>query len=208
MKKTLIRAFPVAAVAAGVAIVLALRADDDVKHVRVNVRYNAEHADRASDHAEHAQDHAEHVQEHAEHQHQRHIQFECGDDGSMELRLAALIGLITMDTDKAMPILKPVLQNRESCSVELRRKAVFLVSQHETEETIPLLHESAVDESRLRGPGAGGVLDRTDFTSRSRGRARIDSERHKRRRPAREGDLLTLAARQQSRKRHPARLCR
>ena len=34
-----------------------------------------------------------------------------------------------MDSGRALPILKQVLQRRDECSVELRRKAVFLVSQ-------------------------------------------------------------------------------
>ena len=132
MKRLVIRAFPVAAVAAGVAIVLALRAEHSNSHVRVVVTPSVEHA-------EHAQ-HAEPVREH-----DAQISFECGD-GNMGTRLAALNALITMDTDKALPILIPVLQNRDECAVELRRKAVFLVSQHETAETVGLLHEAAVDD--------------------------------------------------------------
>jgi TolA-binding protein len=52
----------------------------------------------------------------------------CEDQDS-ELRLAALNALLQMDADRAMPILKQVLERRDPCSVELRRKAVFLVSQ-------------------------------------------------------------------------------
>jgi HEAT repeat protein len=132
MKRLMIRVFPVAAVVAGVAVALTLRAQHSDSHVTVAVTPSIEsHAE----HAEHA-DHAEHQQ------HARDYAFECGDD-NMETRLAALNALITMDTDKAMPILIPVLQNREACSVELRRKAVFLVSQHETDQTVDLLFNSA-----------------------------------------------------------------
>jgi HEAT repeat protein len=130
----MIRAFPVAAVAAGVAIVFALRAERADSHVTVVVTPSVEA------HVEHA----EHVEQHQQHQ-QTHS-FSCSNGEDMETRLAALNALITWDADKAMPILKPVLQDRDACSVELRRKAVFLVSQHETEETIPLLHESAVND--------------------------------------------------------------
>ena len=129
MKRLMIRVFPVAAVAAGVAVALTLRAQHSDSHVTVAVTPSIE------SHAEHA-DHAEHQQ------HARDYAFECGDD-NMETRLAALNALITMDTDKAMPILIPVLQNREACSVELRRKAVFLVSQHETDQTVDLLFNAA-----------------------------------------------------------------
>ena len=137
MKRLMIRVFPVVAVAAGVAIVFALRADNEVSHVRVKVTRSAEHAEHAQDYAEHAQDHAEHNSE--------HYSFECGD-GDMDTRLAALNALITMDADKAMPILIPVLHNRDECSVELRRKAVFLISQHDTDETVELLYGAAHDD--------------------------------------------------------------
>lgn len=140
MKRFLIRVFPVAAVAAGVAIVFALRPDDHVSHVRVKVYESADHAEHAYDHVEHVQEHAEHVREHAGHR-----SFECGD-GDMDTRLAALNALITMDADKAMPILIPVLHNRDECSVELRRKAVFLISQHDTDETVGLLHGAALED--------------------------------------------------------------
>ncbi|MFC1640248.1 HEAT repeat domain-containing protein [Gemmatimonadota bacterium] len=129
MKRLMIRVFPVAAVAAGVAVALTLRAQHADSHVTVEVSHSIEA------HAEHA--------EHAEHQeHATDYAFECGDE-NMETRLAALNALITMDTDKALPILIPVLQNRDECSVELRRKAVFLVSQHETDETVDLLFNAA-----------------------------------------------------------------
>jgi HEAT repeat protein len=132
----MIRVFPVAAVAAGVAIVFALRAEHADSHVTVVVTPSVEA------HAEHAE-HAEHT-EHAEHVHESYA-FECGD-GDMDTRLAALNALITMDADKAMPILIPVLHNRDECSVELRRKAVFLISQHDTDETVDLLHGVALDD--------------------------------------------------------------
>jgi len=141
MKRTLVRVFPIAAVLAGVAIVFALRAERSNSHVTIHVKPDVRHAEHVREHAEHAREHVEHVREHRSHR----IEFHCGD-GDMETRLAALNALITMDTDKAMPILIPVLQNRDECSVELRRKAVFLVSQHETEETVDLLYEAALDD--------------------------------------------------------------
>ncbi len=52
----------------------------------------------------------------------------CADEDN-ELRLAALNALLQMDSERALPILKQVLERRDTCSVELRRKAVFLVSQ-------------------------------------------------------------------------------
>ncbi|HMG70489.1 MAG TPA: tetratricopeptide repeat protein, partial [Gemmatimonadaceae bacterium] len=54
-------------------------------------------------------------------------------------RIAALNALLQMDAERAMPILKQVLARRDECSVALRRKAVFLVSQKRTAETATIL---------------------------------------------------------------------
>jgi HEAT repeat protein len=54
-------------------------------------------------------------------------------------RIAALNALLQMDAERAMPILKKVLERRDACSVALRRKAVFLVSQKRTPETANIL---------------------------------------------------------------------
>ena len=72
----------------------------------------------------------------AEHGHEHEQHAECND---VDTRVAALNALLQMDTEQAMPILMGVLERRDVCSVELRRKAVFLVSQHETSETIDIL---------------------------------------------------------------------
>jgi len=52
----------------------------------------------------------------------------CPDEDDDE-RIAALNALLQMDADRALPILEKVLARRDKCSVSLRRKAVFLVSQ-------------------------------------------------------------------------------
>ena len=44
-------------------------------------------------------------------------------------RIAALNALMQMDSERAMPILKKVLERRDPCSYVLRRKAVWLISQ-------------------------------------------------------------------------------
>ena len=61
------------------------------------------------------------------------------DDDDNDDRIAALNALLQMDADRAMPILQKVLERRDQCSVALRRKAVFLVSQKRTEETANIL---------------------------------------------------------------------
>jgi HEAT repeat protein len=64
----------------------------------------------------------------------------CPDeDDENDDRIAALNALMQMDADRAMPILKKVLERRDPCSAGLRRKAVFLVSQKRTPETANIL---------------------------------------------------------------------
>jgi HEAT repeat protein len=64
----------------------------------------------------------------------------CPDeDDDNDDRIAALNALLQMDADRAMPILKKVLERRDACSAGLRRKAVFLVSQKRTDETANIL---------------------------------------------------------------------
>src|ERR1051325_6431931 len=64
-------------------------------------------------------------------------------DDDDDLRIAALNGLLQMDAANAVPILRKVLARRDACSVELRRKAVFLVSQKRTAETEDILLDIA-----------------------------------------------------------------
>jgi hypothetical protein len=60
-------------------------------------------------------------------------------DEDSDDRIAALNALLQMDAERAMPILQKVLARRDPCSVALRRKAVFLVSQKRTPETANIL---------------------------------------------------------------------
>lgn len=60
-----------------------------------------------------------------------------------DLRIAALNALLQMDEDRAVPILRQVLARRDPGSMELRRKAVFLVSQKRTSETEDILLDVA-----------------------------------------------------------------
>ena len=64
----------------------------------------------------------------------------CGrDDEDDEIRAAAMNALLQMDAESALPIIKQVLQKRDECSVALREKAVFLLSQKQSPETEALL---------------------------------------------------------------------
>lgn len=53
----------------------------------------------------------------------------CGSKADEEVRMAALEGLMQMNAEDAVPILKDVLKQRDECRIELRKKAVFLLSQ-------------------------------------------------------------------------------
>lgn len=58
-------------------------------------------------------------------------------------RLIALNALLQMQAEQAVPILRQVLQRRDSGSVCLRRQAVFLVSQKKSPETARILLDAA-----------------------------------------------------------------
>jgi len=66
-----------------------------------------------------------------------------GEDDDDDLRIAALNGLLQMDATNALPILKKVLEKRDTCSAGLRRKAVFIVSQKHGAETEDILLDVA-----------------------------------------------------------------
>ncbi|HXF95849.1 MAG TPA: HEAT repeat domain-containing protein, partial [Gemmatimonadales bacterium] len=64
-------------------------------------------------------------------------------DEEDDLRVAALNALLQMDAERAVPVLKTVLAQRDSGSACLRRRAVFLVSQKRTPETEDVLLDAA-----------------------------------------------------------------
>lgn len=68
---------------------------------------------------------------------------DCPRDDDDDVRVEALNALLQMDAERAMPILRQVLERRDTCSVVLRRKAVFLVSQKRTTGTADLLLKTA-----------------------------------------------------------------
>jgi len=66
----------------------------------------------------------------------------CKSDDD-DVRIAALQGLMQMDAESALPILRQVLAKRDACSIELRKQAVFMVSQKRGEESSRILLEVA-----------------------------------------------------------------
>lgn len=94
------------------------------------------------------------------------------DDDDNDVRIAALNGLLQMDGDRALPILQKVLARRDECSVGLRRKALFLVSQKAGSESTDILvsvarqdpdHEIRAQAvfwlSQVQDPRVIGILD-------------------------------------------------
>jgi HEAT repeat protein/outer membrane protein assembly factor BamD (BamD/ComL family) len=67
-----------------------------------------------------------------------------------EIRTAALNALLMVDTERAFPVLRQVLERRDPCSTPLRRTAVFLVAQKATPETERLLLETARTDPDLQ----------------------------------------------------------
>jgi HEAT repeat protein len=61
------------------------------------------------------------------------------DDNDSEIRAAAMNALLQMDAQSALPIIKQVLQKRDQCSIALREKAVFLLSQKPSSEMETIL---------------------------------------------------------------------
>ena len=61
------------------------------------------------------------------------------NDDDNDIRAAAMNALLQMDAESALPIIKQVLQKRDECSVALREKAVFLLSQKRSSETETIL---------------------------------------------------------------------
>ena len=77
------------------------------------------------------------------------------DDGDM--RMAAMNALLQMDSEQALPILKEVVQRRDACSVALRRKAMFLLSQKSTPQAEELLIDA------VKGDPDRGVREQAVF---------------------------------------------
>ncbi|MGH7533097.1 MAG: HEAT repeat domain-containing protein [Gemmatimonadales bacterium] len=57
------------------------------------------------------------------------------DRTTYDTKVEAMNALIGMQTDRAMPIIRRVLAKRDKCSPGLRKKAVFLLSQHQDDST-------------------------------------------------------------------------
>jgi HEAT repeat protein len=75
---------------------------------------------------------------------QLQLQGSCtGSRADEETRMAALEGLLNMNSDDAVPILKEVLKQRDACRVELRKKAVWLIAQKRSPDVVSTLLDVA-----------------------------------------------------------------
>lgn len=72
---------------------------------------------------------------------------ECREE--VEMQTAALNALINMNADRAMPVLKQVMARRDDCAPPLRRRAVFLIADKETPESVDLLLAAAQTDPDL-----------------------------------------------------------
>lgn len=66
---------------------------------------------------------------------------ECREEA--ETQLAAMNALMHMNTERAMPVLRQVMQRRDPCSVVLRRRAVFLIADKQAPESVDILLDAA-----------------------------------------------------------------
>jgi HEAT repeat protein len=103
----------------------------------------------------------------------------CGSPADEEMRMAALDGLLSMSSADAVPILKDVLKQRDECRAEMRKKAVFLLSQKRADDIAPTLLDVARNDpsedvrkdaifwlSQTRSDLAVPMLDSIVFQSR------------------------------------------
>ncbi len=66
-----------------------------------------------------------------------------GSRADDEMRMAALDGLMSMNSADATPILEAVLKQRDPCRVELRKRAVFMIAQKRGSSVVPTLLDVA-----------------------------------------------------------------
>jgi HEAT repeat protein len=78
---------------------------------------------------------------------------QCPSRDDEETRAAALNAVLQMDAENAMPLLKKVMAQRDACYAELRKKAVFLISQKRTAEREDVLLDAARNDpnAEVRG---------------------------------------------------------
>ena len=69
---------------------------------------------------------------------QERAQEACGDEES-SIRAMALSALINMDSERAIPMLREIVTNRDECLGEFRAQAIFMLAQHEPDQIVDVL---------------------------------------------------------------------
>ncbi len=101
-----------------------------------------------------------------------------GSSADDDMRIAALDGLLSMNSEDAIPILKDVLKQRDACRIELRKRAVWLISQKRAPDVASVLLDVARNDpstdvrgeaifwlSQTKGDQAIPALDSVLFSS-------------------------------------------
>ena len=101
-----------------------------------------------------------------------------GSAADDQMRIAALDGLLSMNSEDAIPILKDVLKQRDACRTELRKRAVWLISQKRATDVVSTLLDVARNDpstevrgeaifwlSQTKGEQAIPALDSVLFSS-------------------------------------------
>ena len=75
------------------------------------------------------------------------------DREEVSVRAEALAALGQMDMNAALPTVKKVLANRDECTIELRRRALYLLGREQVEGRLPLMQDVAKNDpdAGLRG---------------------------------------------------------
>ena len=74
------------------------------------------------------------------------------------VRVEALNALSQMDAAAALPILRRVLERREDCLVELRRRAIFMLARRADTEATSLLISAGEERSERRRARRGDLV--------------------------------------------------
>ena len=76
-------------------------------------------------------------------------------DANLAVKVEAINALMQMDAASAMPILEEVIRNKstDACTADLRRRAIFIISQQRTDRSAAILLEAARNDpdSEVRG---------------------------------------------------------
>jgi HEAT repeat protein len=72
-----------------------------------------------------------------------------GSTSDEETRMAALEGLLSMSSEDAVPILKEVLKQRDPCRAELRKKAVWMLSEKRAPDVVTTLLDVARNDPSM-----------------------------------------------------------